>query len=389
MQKNWLLIIFITISSCLYAQSLKDLTFGAENTFDVVTWNIEWFPKNGQATADSVEKIIRALDVEILALQEIEDTFLFNKMINNLDGYDWFYDPGYHGGLAYVYKPDIVEVLDFYEIYTDEIYWRPLPRAPLVLEINFRGKKYIFINNHFKCCGDGFLNLNDDGDEEKRRLDASLHIKYYIDTYFPDDRVILLGDLNDLITDIPEHNVFQSFIDDTENYLMADMAIAEGSQSVWSYPGWPSHIDHIIITNELFEAFGRDSSDIRTIGIEDYYSGGFREYDANVTDHRPLALKLQTSSSELNDENNLILQDILNIYPNPSRDKIQITFNPVPQNGAIEIYNLGGQLMERLQVGTGQSSCSCNTEKLSKGIYIVKLTSGLELIAIEKLVIIK
>ena len=389
MRKSWYVFILLAISSGLSAQSLKDLSFGAENTFDVVTWNIEWFAKNGQTTADTVEKIIRALDAEILALQEISDTFLFKLMIDKLDNYDWFYDPGYHGGLAYVYKSDVIEVLDFYEIYTDEIYWRPLPRAPLVLEIMYRQSKYIFINNHFKCCGNGILNINDDGDEEKRRLDASMHIKYYIDTYFPDDRVILLGDMNDLVTDSEENNVFQSFIDDSGNYLVADMAIAEGSQSGWSYPSWPSHLDHMIITNELFESFGRDSSVIQTIKIEDYFSGGFSEYDATVTDHRPVAMKLQTSSSEVNGEDNLILQDILNIYPNPSRDKIKITFNPLPQNGIIEIYNLGGQMIEKIIISSGQTSVTWDPADLRQGIYPVKLTSVSEIKAVGKLVIIK
>ena len=389
MRKYLSTIILFTLTSGLSAQSLKDLTFGAENTFDVVTWNIEWFPKDGQTTADTVEKIIRALDVEILALQEISDTFTFNKMVDNLENYDWFYDPGYHGGLAYVYKSDVIEVLDLYEIYTDEIYWRPLPRAPLVLEIMYRQSKYIFINNHFKCCGNGYLDLEDNNDEEKRRLDASLHIKYHIDTYYSEENVILLGDLNDILTDPPEHNVFQAFIDDPENYLMADMTIAEGSESGWSYPGWPSHIDHIIITNELFESFGRDSSVIQTIKIEDYFSGGFREYDETVTDHRPLAMKLQTSSSEINAEDNLILQDILNIYPNPSRDIVQITFSPLPQNGTIEIYNLGGQMIEKLEISSGQTSVTWDPSDLRQVIYPVKLTSGSEINAVWNLVIIE
>ena len=53
--------IYILISICLnvHAQSLSDLSFGTDSTFEVLTWNIEWFPKNGQSTADSVKQIIK------------------------------------------------------------------------------------------------------------------------------------------------------------------------------------------------------------------------------------------------------------------------------------------------------------------------------------------
>ena len=60
-----------------HAQSLDDLSYGTDSTLEVMTWNLEWFPKNGLNTLDSVRKIIEALDVDIIACQEITDTTLF------------------------------------------------------------------------------------------------------------------------------------------------------------------------------------------------------------------------------------------------------------------------------------------------------------------------
>ena len=54
------------------AQGLQDLSFGQADTFEVITWNIEWFPKNGQQTVNLVQEAIVALDVDVLALQEVE-----------------------------------------------------------------------------------------------------------------------------------------------------------------------------------------------------------------------------------------------------------------------------------------------------------------------------
>jgi len=158
--------------------------------------------------------------------------------------------------------------------------------------MSFMGENIIIINNHFKCCGDGYLDIDDSGDEETRRYIASNLLKEYVDTNFQNDNVIILGDLNDILTDNIENNVFQMILDDSDNYHFADMDIAQGSSSDWSYPTWPSHIDHILITNELFDELENTSSDIQTIKIDEYIDGGWSEYDQNVSDHRPVALKL-------------------------------------------------------------------------------------------------
>ena len=41
------------------------------NGIEVVTWNIEFFPKQGQRTIDSVYNIITGLNADIYCLQEI------------------------------------------------------------------------------------------------------------------------------------------------------------------------------------------------------------------------------------------------------------------------------------------------------------------------------
>ena len=55
---------------------------------------------------------------------------------------------------------------------------------PLVLEMNYQGEDYVIINNHFKCCGDGILDLGDSSDEETRRYNAISLLKNYIDVNF-------------------------------------------------------------------------------------------------------------------------------------------------------------------------------------------------------------
>ena len=85
------IICLVLISSTqIFSQGLNDLSFGTDSTFDVVTWNIEWFPKNGTNTIDSVKRINAALDADLIGLQEIDDTAFCRQMINDISGYKLF-----------------------------------------------------------------------------------------------------------------------------------------------------------------------------------------------------------------------------------------------------------------------------------------------------------
>jgi endonuclease/exonuclease/phosphatase family metal-dependent hydrolase len=387
MRKVVLLIFLITVSPQLFSQSLKDLSFGTDASFDVITWNVEWFPKNGQSTVDSVRQIIQALDVDVLALQEISDTVLLKQMVDSLDGYETYFESSWFAGLAYIYKTDSVVINDIYEIYTTNPYWSAFPRSPMVMDLNFRNDNFIIINNHFKCCGDGLLDLSDSDDEEFRRNEASTLLKDYIDTNFADKRVVVLGDLNDILTDDADHNVFQTFIDDTNNYLFVDMAIAQGNSSDWSYPSWPSHIDHLLITNELFVEFENESSDIQTIPVDAFLSGGFGEYDTNISDHLPVGLKVQIAASPIGlDDENL---STLTVSPNPSNGFVNFSLEANFSNDQIVICNIRGQIVQTLEVFKGQNIVRWNTENIECGIYYASVKSSDKTKSTEKVVIMK
>ena len=286
-------IIFLLLISVqlLNAQSLKDLHFGTDSTLEVVSWNIEWFPKNGQVTADSVKTILQSLAADVYALQEIDDTTLLKQVVSTIPGYACHFKSSYYGGLAYVYNTNTVQVNAKYEIYTNQPYWNAFPRSPQVLELNFNNEDYVIIDNHLKCCGDGVLDLNDTSDEENRRLTAVNLLKTYIDSIFSNDKVIVVGDWNDILTDPTSNNVFNSFLNDSD-YLFVDFPIALGSFANFSFPTWPSHLDHILISNELYADFSKPNSMISCIRIDDYMSS-WNAYDNNISDHRPVGLKLE------------------------------------------------------------------------------------------------
>jgi len=289
-------IIFLILISTqlLTAQSLDDLHFGTDSTFELVSWNIEWFPKNGQVTADSIRTIIQSLAADVYALQEIDDTTLLKQVVSTIPGYACYFKSSYYGGLAYVYNTNTVQINEKYEIYTTQPFWNSFPRSPQVLELTFKNEDYVIINNHLKCCGDGTLDINDTSDEENRRLTAVRLLKQYIDSIFPNNKVIVVGDWNDILTDPTTNNIFNSFLNDPD-YLFVDFSIALGNSANFSFPTWPSHLDHILISDELFADFSRPNSELSCIRIDDYMSS-WNVYDNNISDHRPVALKLEVDA---------------------------------------------------------------------------------------------
>jgi endonuclease/exonuclease/phosphatase family metal-dependent hydrolase len=374
--KKLLLVCFaISFGITTWGQDLDIPPFGTDSTFEVMTWNIEWFPTNGQTTVDYVREIIQDLDVDLIAMQELDDTIVFKQMMNELENYEGYFKSSWFAGLAFIYNSAIIEVDTIYEIYTTEPYWRPFPRSPMVMELNYSGQEYVVINNHFKCCGDGVLDMNDSYDEETRRLDASNLLKAYMDDYFFNKRVIMTGDLNDLLVeDNPYNNVFKAFINDPENYLFADMEIAEGGEYYWSYPSWPSHLDHILINKPLFHDFENESSQIETIRIDDYFDS-FYQYEINVSDHRPVAIKIHPDFEVGTIEKQISTLSLSN-YPNPFYKETTFSIGQRPGKCTLEIYNSRGIKVDQCQVEAFQNSFTWVPENLPGGFYYARIRTG-------------
>lgn len=257
------------ISACLTSES--------DDVLEVMTWNLEQFPISGNLTIDLVEHIIENQYPDIIAVQEISSVLEFNELTDRLDGYQSQVFPQGDLNLGFLYKTaDIKVIRDVFTMPSDDNYtW---PRLPVLFEIDHKsGLTVTLITLHLKCC-DGIENY-------ERRLAASTQLKKYIDTNLPERPVIVLGDFNDEIFGVPDsENPFLNFINDSENYLFADMEIAKAGQEVWSYPSWPAHIDHILITDELFD-FKRETL---TLTLDQCID----EYNSDISDHRPLLIKL-------------------------------------------------------------------------------------------------
>jgi endonuclease/exonuclease/phosphatase family metal-dependent hydrolase len=246
----------------------------SDSSFDIATWNIEKYPATN-FQVEQVVDIIETLDADLIALQEIANKVALDELLSQLPG--WSGEISVSGSLnvAYIYKTAEVTMTDVTEIYVGMS--EPFPRAPAVTTAtHINGLSVHLINIHLKCCGGA--------DNTGRREEASRLLKEYIDNDYPGVETIVLGDFNDLIYSANGDPItFQNFLDDPDNYSFADMDIAMGP-SGWSYPDWPSHIDHILVTNELFD----NLSNTQTLILDDCEAG----YITTVSDHRPVMVSL-------------------------------------------------------------------------------------------------
>ena len=126
-----LILVLILSFNLVDAQNLSDVTFGGSNSLDVITWNIENFPKNGQQTIDSVAVVIQSLDADVIALQEIMNISDFNNLLSILPNYSGYCSSGSSRKMAFIYKSNLT-VNNIYTIFSSQTY-NFAGRAPIVI----------------------------------------------------------------------------------------------------------------------------------------------------------------------------------------------------------------------------------------------------------------
>ena len=295
----WKILFLIFLFSCANdsISAADDQSSVNQNNLDIITWNIEHYPKHSNTNL-YLEDIINSIEgLDIIALQEIESSNHLSMLANNLgpEWVDFRHENSDWGELSYLINSETVSYQEPYTILNEYQYYFAY-RPPYVLEFDYNNQQFILINVHYKCCGDGTLDEQDSGDEEFRRLQATYYLDNYISDNFPNSNVIIVGDFNDSLDDDEQNNVFNLFFNSSE-YFFTDlsMALENNPWLYWSFPNWPSHLDHILITSELFDEYEKSTSTCTTLVFDNLFNNGWLGYDIYISDHRPVQLSLDTS----------------------------------------------------------------------------------------------
>lgn len=378
-----------------------------------VTWNIEWFgnPSSGPSPESTqkerVKGIIRAIDADVYAVQEIANESLMTELINELPEYSWVFSTFVSGGnntpgssqkLGFIYKTSRVTrvasqalltnlhplynggssgAISDYPTGSPSQFWAS-GRMPYMLtaDVNIGGtnQRVYFINIHAKASG-GTTNQN------RRRYDAQ-KLKDYIDGTLGTRNVILLGDYNDQMDfSASPYNIYfndnvSSPGSDGEYYNALTRQLDINGENTFVTSS--SFLDHITITDEL---------------VDNYTSGSVKVHDEVVTsdftsrtsDHIPVSAKFRFGNSTATRvaSNEPTITEELNrpadqgfsvaLFPNPTLGQINLEFSGNDESTLLSIFDLTGTLlMQRsLEGGSHQIDISDFAEN---GIYILRLT---------------
>ncbi|RAP30281.1 hypothetical protein DID76_03500 [Candidatus Marinamargulisbacteria bacterium SCGC AG-414-C22] len=261
------------------------------NTFDVLTWNIKQFPLHKTYTIPCLATLILSQDIDIIAFQEITKyqwLIDLKKQLNKHSKTHWktYIAPNPHSGypkLGYLINMTDIAIKNSPKNILTQHTYNFAYRSPLHIHINYKNHAIEIVNVHYKCCGDGMIQTTNSKDEEVRRLSASKHLsKTYHNTK---KHVIIAGDFNDHILDPSASNTLTPLL--TSGFVATDTHIEKNDPTTWSYPSWPSHLDHMFISASLTPYLYTTS----TMQFNNIITT--KSYNTVISDHYPVLLQLK------------------------------------------------------------------------------------------------
>ena len=256
-------------------------SINTDEGLEIITWNCEFFPTANDSTISSLSEVIKDLNPDIIAFQEIKKAGWFEKLMQNLSDYDYIISlQASFMDLAVIYKKELFTFKSHTELFADNDY-NFAGRPPLKVDLIHKSTKQEFsiINLHMKCCDSGL----------KRTQKASRMLyEYATENFSNNDNLIILGDWNDDLKDKPNEHCFDPFLNDKNFYFVTESIVDDISQSTYPKEPYVSFLDHILISKNLINM---DAKEVYTIPI-DKYMGGYDIYEAYISDHKPVLLSL-------------------------------------------------------------------------------------------------
>jgi endonuclease/exonuclease/phosphatase family metal-dependent hydrolase len=368
-----------------------------DKTFDVVTWNIEWFGSTGNGPSDvdrqleNVITVVETIDADLYALQEISSESRFFELVDSLENYSGFWADysSQTQNTAYLFKPSVIDSVSSGLLQAGQQEFDWAFRLPLFFEFDatIEGvtRRIFSYNVHAKALADQ--------DSYDRRTMASLRMKVYLDNNRQDDNVLFLGDYNDeLFSSTYQNEVspYNNFVQD-DAYLTLTGSLEQRGLNSFIAGQNQSMIDHITVTNEL---------------IEDHIDGAQRvenpnyigSYISSTSDHAPVWTRFDFSRSLVSIDEPVSeapgSYELNQNYPNPFNPTTNISFSlPEQSNISLKIYNLMGREVATLAnsrtFSGGTHTVTFDASSLASGMYIYRLSTADGMSISRKMMIIK
>ncbi len=272
---------------------------GTAATFDVGSWNVEWFgdaangPTNEPLQLANVRDVIGGADLDLWGMIEVVSTSQFQSLVAQLPGYAGFLanDPSVANGAAYysdfgnaeqkvglLYKTSVATVLGASVILTQydaDFAGRPPLEVRLRVTLGGSTEDVVVVVMHPKCCTDST--------SYQRRVNAANALKAYLDATWPSKKVWVIGDYNDDVdTSIStgKASPYQNFVSDSARYLVPTKALSDAR--IASTVSYTDTIDHHTVSDEVAATYVAGSAEVYR--VDAYISG----YGTSTSDHYPV-----------------------------------------------------------------------------------------------------
>ena len=397
-------------------------------TFDVVTYNLDFFgsdnPSNGPVDnalqIENAAKVMNKMDADVYAVQEVSseaaiDALIqklningktFDKTVSPIWSYSWdpTSDPSFPPQkLVVIYNTQTVTLkktrVMFKEFYdelvagTKTLANYPLPasnppkrpstgffssgRLPYVvtLETNLNGVKneIKIVDVHARA------NSGSDGTTYTRRKYDNQVFKDSLDAYYPNDNLIILGDYNDDVkisvfgTNNP--STYENFVTDTSNYKALTLGISQAGATSYFNFNPPSFLDHIMISNELFDQYINNSTAVYDPRAD------IVDYIGTTSDHGPVIARFNLKQDVLSIPDFITTNGFyVKAHPNPVTDVVNVSVKTTTdRNLKLRFYDISGHLVGNpVEVNATQdlSTTAIPVNYLRSGIYVYTLTEN-------------
>jgi endonuclease/exonuclease/phosphatase family metal-dependent hydrolase len=291
---------------------------GGATTLDIGNWNLEWFgdpangPTNDALQLSNVKDVISGSDLDVWGLVEVVDTTEW-KSVKSISGYTGILanDAAVSGGSSWytqaeqkpalLWKTSVASLVSAKVILTandNDFAGRPPLEVKLHVTLNGTSEDVIFIVLHMKAFNDVA--------SWQRRQNASNALKSYLDSTYPTQKVIVLGDWNDDVdTSITagEPSPYANFVGASASYTFPTKALTDaGIASTVSYTDF---IDHQLATNDLYADYVAGSA--KVYRVDSYITS----YGTTTSDHYPVLSKWNVGGGGTGGTAKVIINEIM------------------------------------------------------------------------------
>ena len=273
-----------------------------DGILEAVTWNVTWYGSYSNGPDDELQqtknilRIADSLKADLYGFQEVANQQAIDSLTKYMTGYRGFVAEHitYNQKLAFVYNTNAIDSVSSGAITQgqDDNDWAG--RFPLYFSFNYNyqgtSTPFYAIVIHAKA------NTGDQEESYNRRVRAAESLYTYLQSEKPDAHIILLGDYNDdvdvSIYDGSSPSPYEDFIAADNSFRAVTESISDANQSSYIAGSYDDLIDHIIISDELFDEYSPSSEEIYFEAenfIEDYVS--------TTSDHLPVWAKINLTGS--------------------------------------------------------------------------------------------